>query len=68
MGASTAVALARAGSHIAINGRVMDKAAAEVISRVEAEDRRCVMVAADLTINRKSQCAVSMKLQRHWED
>jgi NAD(P)-dependent dehydrogenase (short-subunit alcohol dehydrogenase family) len=49
IGASTAVALARAGSHIAINGRVMDKAAAEVISRVEAEGRRCVMVAADLS-------------------
>jgi NAD(P)-dependent dehydrogenase (short-subunit alcohol dehydrogenase family) len=54
IGASTAVALARAGSHIAINGRVMDKAAAEVISRVEAEGRRCIMVAADLTLKEES--------------
>jgi len=54
IGASTAVAMARAGSHIAINGRVMDKAAAEVVSRVEAEGRRCVMVAADLTIQEES--------------
>ncbi|MSO24112.1 MAG: SDR family oxidoreductase [Acidobacteria bacterium] len=54
IGASTAIALARAGSHIAINGRVMDQAAADVIACVEAEGRRCVMVAADLTLPEES--------------
>jgi len=48
IGAATAIALARAGADVAVNGRHADADAAEVKAAIEGLGRRCVVVVADM--------------------
>lgn len=48
IGAATAIALARGGADVAINGRHDDEGAAETREAIEKLGRRCVVVVADV--------------------
>src|SRR5579863_778949 len=48
IGAATAIELARRGSDLAINGRVIDEEAKAVKARIEGLGRKCLIVAADI--------------------
>jgi NAD(P)-dependent dehydrogenase (short-subunit alcohol dehydrogenase family) len=48
IGAATAIELARGGANVAINGRVVDEAAADVKARIEALGRQCVILPGDM--------------------
>jgi NAD(P)-dependent dehydrogenase (short-subunit alcohol dehydrogenase family) len=48
IGAAGAIALAKAGAHVAINGRRLDKEANDTKASIEKLGRRCVLIDADV--------------------